>query len=112
MGAASSVSTRARRFSWLRRARDDAAIRHFEDAVRIKPDGTSAHDKLGTALARQSRGDQAQRHRAITRWLIQSWRGTPRSIDPSMDRYGVGGGGRDLGPWEAGVGFYTLCPTS
>ncbi|MCZ6823151.1 MAG: hypothetical protein O7F10_09405 [Deltaproteobacteria bacterium] len=45
-------------------------MRHFEDAVRIQPDRTSAPHKLGTALARQGLGDEAQRHRALALWLI------------------------------------------
>lgn len=39
-------------------------MRHFEDAVRIKPDRTSAQHKLGTALARQG---WATRRSAIAR---------------------------------------------
>ncbi len=51
-------------------ARHDDAIRHFEDAARIKPHWMSAQRKLGTALARQVLGDEARRQRPTALWLI------------------------------------------
>lgn len=40
----------------------DAAIKHFEAGVRLKPDNYKAHINLGRALAEQGKFDQAEQH--------------------------------------------------
>jgi tetratricopeptide (TPR) repeat protein len=52
-----------------RQGRDDLAIHHYYETLRISPSRMGAHYNLGVVLAKQGKREEARRHRAIALWI-------------------------------------------
>jgi Flp pilus assembly protein TadD len=46
----------------VRQGKIDEAIKHFYEALKIRPDYAAVHNNLGAALAKQGRIEEATKH--------------------------------------------------